>query len=202
MMFIEPLIYSLSGFLMKLSDDAYDIKKDITIAILAGIFCVLLIGYLTVTSSDAACIFISILIGTLLSMKVDSLNHIIALLLFVLIIVYIRIPTIGIVTLLFCSIAAFMDEIGNDNKWIQNKKKIKKFFKYRFTLKTMVMIFAILGFFQNIFPILKIYDIQYFQFQTFIYFILFDLFYEIAGLKFNTVYNGINSFFRIIRRVD
>jgi len=202
MVCVEPLIYVLAGFLMKLSDDAYDIKKDIKIAILAGIFCALLIGYLTVTNSDAACIFISILIGTLLSMKIDSLNHIIALLLFVLIIVYIGIPTIGIVTLLFCSIAAFMDEIGNDNKWIQNKKNIKKFFKYRFTLKTMVMIFAILGFFKNIFPILKIYDIQYFQFQTFIYFILFDLFYEIAGLKFNTVYNGINSFFRVIRRVD
>ncbi|MDD3985096.1 MAG: hypothetical protein PHY59_04230 [Methanobacterium sp.] len=201
-MSIEPLIYSLSGFLMKLSDDAYDIKKNIRIAVLAGIFCSLLIGYLTVTTADAACIFVSILIGTLLSMKIDSLNHIIALLLFILIIFYIGIPSIGIFTLLFCSVAAFLDEIGNDNKWIQNKKNIKKFFTYRFTLKTMVMIFVILGFFQNIFPILKISDIQYFQFQTFIYFILFDLFYEIAGLKFNTIYNGINSFFRIIRRID
>ena len=28
----EPILYSLSGFLMKLSDDAYDKKKNITIA--------------------------------------------------------------------------------------------------------------------------------------------------------------------------
>ncbi|WP_048190093.1 hypothetical protein [Methanobacterium sp. SMA-27] len=199
---IEPILYPLSGFLMKLSDDAYDKKKNITIAVFAGIFCGLFIGYLAVTSADAACIFIAILIGTLLSLKVDSLNHIAALLLFVLIIVYIGIPTIGIVTLLFCSVAAFLDEIGNDNKWIKNKKKIKKFFKYRFSLKITVMIFAFLGLLQNMFPALRIPGVQYFLFQTFIYFILFDLFYELAGLKFDIIYNGLNSFFRVIRRVD
>ncbi len=199
---IEPILYPLSGFLMKLSDDAYDKKKNITIAVFAGIFCGLFIGYLAVTSADAACIFIAILIGTLLSLKVDSLNHIAALLLFVLIIVYIGIPTIGIVTLLFCSVAAFLDEIGNDNKWIKNKKKIKKFFKYRFSLKITVMIFAVLGLLQNMFPALRIPGVQYFLFQTFIYFILFDLFYELAGLKFDIIYNGLNSFFRVMRRVD
>ena len=198
---IEPILYSLSGFLMKLSDDAYDRKKNITIAVFAGIFCGLFIGYLAVTSADAACIFIAILIGTILSLKVDSLNHIAALILFVLIIVYIGIPTIGIVTLLFCSIAAFLDEIGNDNKWIKNKK-VKKFFEYRFSLKITVMIFAVLGLLQNMFLALRIPGVQYFLFQTFIYFILFDLFYELAGLKFDTIYNGLNSFFRVIRRVD
>ncbi len=45
---------------MKLSDDAYDKKKNIVLAILAGILCGLLIGYLAVTSADAACIFIAI----------------------------------------------------------------------------------------------------------------------------------------------
>jgi hypothetical protein len=199
---IEPILYSLSGFLMKLSDDAYDRRKNIPIAVFAGIFCGLFIGYLAVTSADAACIFIAILIGTILSLKVDSLNHIAALVLFVLIIVYIGIPTIGIITLLFCAIAAFLDEIGNDNKWIKNKKNVKKFFEYRFSLKITVMIFAVLGLLQNVFPALKIPGVQYFLFQTFIYFILFDLFYELAGLKFDTIYNGLNSFFRVIRRVN
>ena len=197
----EPILYSLSGFLMKLSDDAYDKKKNIKIAVFAGIFCGLFIGYLAVTSADAACIFIAILIGTLLSLKVDSLNHIAALLLFVLIIVYIGIPSIGIVTLLFCSIAAFLDEIGNDNKWIKNKNLIK-FFEYRFSLKITVMIFALLGLLQNLFPVLRIPGVQYFLFQTFIYFLLFDLFYELAGLKFDAIYNRLNSFFRVIRRIN
>src|SRR5664280_742570 len=137
----EPILYALSGFFMKLSDDAYDKKKNIFLAAFAGMFCGLFIGYLAVTSADAACIFIAILIGTILSLKVDSLNHIVALLLFVLIAVYIGIPSIGIVTLLICSIAAFLDEIGNDNSWIKSKgKKIEIFFEYRFTLKVTILI--------------------------------------------------------------
>jgi hypothetical protein len=199
----EPILYALSGFFMKLSDDAYDKKKNIFLAAFAGMFCGLFIGYLAVTSADAACIFIAILIGTILSLKVDSLNHIVALLLFVLIVVYIGIPTIGIITLLICSIAAFLDEIGNDNSWIKSKgKKIEIFFEYRFTLKVTILIFAVLGILQNTYPGLKVPGVQYFLLQTFIYFILFDLFYEIAGLKFNAIYNGLDSFFRVFRRIN
>ncbi len=80
------------------------------------------------------------------------------------------------------------------------RRKIKKFFEYRFSLKITVMIFAVLGLLQNMFPALKIPGVQYFLFQTFIYFILFDLFYELAGLKFDTIYNGLNSFFRVIQK--
>ena len=159
------------------------------------------IGYLAVTSADAACIFIAILIGTILSLKVDSLNHIAALLLFVLIVVYIGIPTIGIVTLLICSVAAFLDEIGNDNKWIKNRK-VKIFFEYRFTLKIAVLLFAVLGLLQFTYPGLIIPGVQYFLLQTFVYFILFDLFYELAGLKFNTIYDGLNSIFRVFGRIN
>ena len=198
---IEPILYALSGLFMKLSDDAYDKKKNIVLAILAGILCGSFIGYLAVTSADAACIFIAILIGTILSLKVDSLNHIAALILFVLIVIYIGIPTIGILTLFICSIAAFLDEIGNDNKLIKNRK-LKMFFEYRFTLKVAVLLFAILGIFQSTYPGLKIPGVQYFLLQTFVFFILFDLFYEIAGLKFNTIYDGLNSIFRVFRRIN
>ncbi len=198
---IEPVLYAFSGLFMKLSDDAYDRKKNIILAVVAGILCGLFIGYLAVTSADAACIFIAILIGTILSLKVDSLNHIAALLLFVLIVVYIGIPTIGIVTLLICSVAAFLDEVGNDNKWIKSRK-LKMFFEYRFTLKIAVLIFAILGLLQSTYPGLKIPGVQYFLLQTFVYFMLFDLFYELAGLKFNTIYDGLNSIFRVFGRIN
>ena len=73
-MIAEPLLYAFSGFFMKLSDDAYDRKKNIVLAIFAGILCGVSIAYLAITSSDAACIFIAILIGTVLSLKVDSLK--------------------------------------------------------------------------------------------------------------------------------
>jgi hypothetical protein len=137
-----------------------------------------------------------------LSLKVDSLNHIAALILFVLIVIYIGIPSIGIVTLLICSIAAFLDEIGNDNHLIKNNRVVKLFFKYRFTLKITILSFALLGLLQSIYPGLKIPGVQYFLLQTFVYFILFDLFYELAGLKFNTIYDGLNTIFRVFRKID
>lgn len=200
---IEPILYALSGFFMKLSDDAYDRKKNISLAIFAGILCGVFVGYLAVTSADAACIFLAIVVGTLLSLKVDSLNHVAALVLFILIVVYIGIPSIGIVTLFICSVAAFIDELGNDNSSVRNRgRAIELFFEYRFSLKITVFLFAVLGLLQTMFPLLKIPGVQYFLFQTFLYFILFDIFYEIAGLKFDTIYNGLNSFFRIFRRID
>ena len=200
---IEPILYALSGFFMKLSDDAYDRKKNISLAIFAGILCGIFVGYLAVTSADAACIFIAIVIGTLLSLKVDSLNHVAALVLFILIVVYIGIPSIGIVTLFICSVAAFIDELGNDNSSVRNRGRATElFFEYRFSLKITVFLFAVLGLLQTLFPLLKIPGVQYFLFQTFLYFILFDIFYEIAGLKFDAIYNGLNSFFRIFRRID
>lgn len=202
-MFLEPILYAFSGFSMKFSDDAYDKKKNIYIAAIAGILCGVSIAYLAVTSSDAACIFIAILIGTVLSLKVDSLNHILALLLFLIIIIYIGIPSIGIITLLFCTAAAFIDEVGNDNEKLKKLGRwAELFFEYRFTLKIAVLIFALFGLLQPYFPILTQPNIQYFQFQTFIYFLLFDLFYEIAGLKFDTLYKGFNNLFRVFRRVN
>lgn len=200
---IELVLYSLSGFLMKLSDDSYDRRKNKALAIFAGVFCGIFIGYLSVTSADAACIFIAVLIGTLLSLKVDSLNHVAALVLFILILVYIGIPTIGIVSLIICSAASFLDEVGNDSNWIKSRgKKIKLFFDYRFTLKIAVLIFAVLGLLQTIVPAIKIPGVQFFMFQTFVFFILFDVFYEVAGLKFDTIYDGLNNFFRVFRGIN
>jgi len=202
-MITEPLLYAFSGFFMKLSDDAYDRKKNIFLAIFAGILCGVSIAYLAITSSDAACIFIAILIGTVLSLKVDSLNHIAALILFVLIVIYIGIPAIGIITLIICSLAAFLDEVGNDSQKIKKLgSKVEFFFEYRFCLKITVFIFAILGLIQPFIGGLNLPGIQYFQIQTFIYFLLFDLFYEFAGLKFDVIYNGFNNFFRVFRRVN
>jgi hypothetical protein len=202
-MLLEPVLYAFSGFFMKFSDDAYDKKKNIYMAVMAAILCGVSIAYLAVTSSDAACLFIAILIGTVLSLKVDSLNHVLALILFLVIIIYIGIPSIGIVTLILCVLAAFIDEIGNDNDRIKKLGRgVELFFDYRFTLKLTVLVFALLGLLVPYFPVLTQPNIQYFQFQTFIYFLLFDLFYEVAGLKFDTIYNGFNNLFRIFRGVN
>jgi len=200
---LEAVLYALSGFLMKLSDDAHDKRNNTIFAIFAGLLCVACIAYLAVTSADAATIFIAILIGNFLSWKVDSINHMVSFIILMGILIILGIPTIGIITLAVCSAAAFLDEIGNDNPWVSRHGKILEFFfDHRFTLKIAVLLFAVLGIFQTVFPALKIPGVQYFQFQTFIYFLFFEICYEIAGLKFDTIYDGLYRIFRVFSQIN
>lgn len=199
---MQAFFYVLSGFFMKISDDAHDKKKNAFLGIFAAILCGVSIGYLAVHSGDAACIFLAILIGTVAAWKVDCLNHLISLLIFLLIIVIFGFPPIGIITLLLCTAAAFIDEIGNDSSWVAEKKHLKTFFEYRFALKIAILVFAVLGLIQNMIPGLNISGIQFFSIETFLYFLLFEISYELAGLKFDAIYDRLYSLFRVLRVVD
>ena len=76
---ILAVLFFLSGFFMKLSDDACDIGEDKSLAIALGILCAITSAFATVSSASAACIFIGILIGNLLALKVDGIHHILSL---------------------------------------------------------------------------------------------------------------------------
>ena len=195
-MLIEAIFYPLAGFFMKISDDAQDEKKNTGLAVFTGLICVLAIGYLSVTSSDAATIFIGILVGTLLAGKVDRVAHVITLIIFLSILVIFGIPSVGIAALVICIAAAYLDEMGNDASWLREKRKLNLFFKYRFALKLAVLFLAMGGLLHYLNP--KFAGIIFFQPETFIYFLLFDLAYEVAGLIFNTIYEGLNGKFRIL----
>lgn len=199
---LEILFYSLSGLFMKVSDDAHDQKHNTLLGIMAAVICGISIGYLAVTSADAACIFLAILIGTVAAWKVDCLNHILSLLIFVGIIVVLGFPTIGIVTLAVCAVAAFLDEIGNDSEWAAQRKYVKEFFQYRFALKIVILIFAVLGMLATIYPELKITGVQFFAPLTFVYFLVFEISYELVGLKFNALYDRVESLLGIIRGIN
>jgi hypothetical protein len=181
-MIIEAILYPLAGFFMKISDDAQDEKKNTVLAVFAGFICVLAIGYLSVSSSDAATIFIGILVGTLLAGKVDRLAHIVTLIIFISILAIFGVPSVGIVALLICTAASYLDEIGNDASWLKGKRKLNIFFKYRLALKLAVFSLAMGGLVNYIYP--EFLGIIFLQPITFIYFLLFDLAYEVAGLFF------------------
>jgi hypothetical protein len=201
MKMLELLFYPLSGFFMKVSDDAHDQKQDKLLGILAAMICGFSIGYLAVISADAACIFLAILFGTVAAWKVDCLNHIISLLIFVGIILVLGFPTLGLLTLAVCSIAAFFDEIGNDSKWASKKKYLREFFRYRFALKIAIFVFTVMGMLAPLYPYIHIVGVQYFAPLTFIGFLMFEISYELVGLKFNALYNGMESFLGIIRGI-
>ncbi len=190
-MFLEAALYALSGFFMKFSDDAMDKKNNTVLGVICGLLCVAGIGYLAVNYSDAATIFLAILLGTLLSAKVDKIGHLATLILFVVILFIWGIPTIGLITLAICTLAAWLDEVGNDRKSLKGIKILEKFFNYRCALKVVVLVLSILGAVQWAYPSIQIPGLDFFQPITFIYFMLFDLAYELAGLKFDKIYDGL-----------
>lgn len=181
---IIAILYSISGFLMKFSDDEYDEKSNKKIAIFIGIICGISIAYLTTNNTDAVYIFFGILIGNGLSLKIDGIHHIATLCTFAVIVIFSGIPSLNIATLLICIITAFIDEIGNDNERIYKRSEfLRFFFEYRFTMKIAISLLAILGYLQTYMGF-QIAIIDFLSFQTFICFILFELSYELAGSIF------------------
>ena len=197
-----PFFYAISGLFMKISDDAHDRKNNNQLGIIAAVICGISIGYLAVTNADAAVIFLGILIGTLLAWKIDCMNHIISLLIFLVIILIIGIPTIGYLTLIICAAAAYLDELGNDSIWVTKNNVLYNFFQYRFTLKIAILLLAVLGVIKFWIPALQISGLQFLSFYTFLFFCLFEISYELVGLKFDAIYDGLESLLRIIRSVN
>ncbi|MEW6011655.1 MAG: hypothetical protein CIT03_01695 [Methanobacterium sp.] len=188
--YILALFYSLSGFLMKFSDDAFDERLDKKLAIITGILCGVLIGILAVSNLDAAYIFFAILIGTLLSKKIDGVHHILTLLAFVSITLIMGLPFLSIPTLLICSLGAYLDEIGNDNPDLEKYRFWNFFFKYRFTLKVVIVLLGLGGYIQSLTGLSLPY-IDFLSISTIFYFILFEVSYELSGYSFSRIYQGI-----------
>lgn len=178
---------------MKFSDDEYDEKSNKFLAVIIGIICGIAIALLASNNIDASYIFIGILVGTAISFKIDGIHHIATLLVFLLLYIIWGIfnpngnilANLNLITLLICIVSAFIDEIGNDNIYIYKRSKFFKFFfDYRFTMKLTILFLAILGYYQYITGFSLPY-VDFLSFSTFIFFILFELSYELANIVFN-----------------
>nr|WP_295605040.1 hypothetical protein [uncultured Methanobrevibacter sp.] len=167
------LSYFFSGFFMKLSDDEYDEKSNKAIAIVLGIVCGLFTAYACSIDLDAACIFIAILVGNILALKVDGIHHVATMASFVIAFLLLGLPSftyLSISTIIICMIGAIIDELGNDNEKIYAKSKfLEYFFDYRFALKVVILLLVLIG-------LLNIW--------SFIYFLCFEIAYEIARVFF------------------
>lgn len=194
-MFFDLICFAFSGFFMKLSDEFMDRKENKLMAIITGLLCVIFTILVSITNGDATCIFLSILIGTFLAGKVDTINHVLSALLLIAILLYVGVPSFGWYCLLICIIANYIDEKGNDKSdEIEEKENGKKgvlynFFKYRSTLKVVVLIFSLLGLLKLLYPNSILGGLLVFAPVTFIYMLAFDLSYEFANLIFDRIYN-------------
>ncbi|WP_295609020.1 hypothetical protein [uncultured Methanobrevibacter sp.] len=170
---ILAVLFILSGFFMKYSDDLYDVKHNLTFATVFGVFCGIASALASVYSIEAAYIFIAILIGNLIALKVDGIHHIITLILFIVILLIGGIPDMNLVVLLICILAAFSDEVGHEliSKVTQNKF-LNLFFEYRFVMKVVILLLAVCG---------------VFNIWIFVCFILFEISYVTAGILFESL---------------
>ena len=155
---------------MKYSDDLFDVDHNLVFATIFGVLCGLASAIAAISDVGAAYVFISILIGNLIALKVDGIHHIITLLVFVLVCLIFGVPDLSLIVLLICIVAALSDEVGHETiSKVTDNGFINLFFEYRFVMKIVVFLLAIFGAFDVV---------------VFIFFILFEVAYEIAGIVF------------------
>jgi len=168
------LLFPVSGFLMKVADDAEDELGRPLTGMVAGALCGLSSGVLSTADTAAACIFLGIFAGTLLSCKIDCPSHVLAAAVFIMVLLLGGLPSLSIPALVACTAAAYVDEYGNDNQRVYEKGPFfRLFFDYRFSLKAVIVILAVIS-------LLGISDTAFGP-STVLFFILFELAYEIAG---------------------
>lgn len=167
---ILALLFILSGFFMKFSDDLYDVNHNLTFATVFGILCAFASVAATLYNVEAAYIFIGILIGNLIALKIDGIHHIITLIVFLVILMAFGIPNLSLIILLICIFSALADEVGHDliSKVTENRF-LNLFFEYRFVMKVVILLLAASG---------------VFNIWIFLCFILFEISYEGAGIVF------------------
>ncbi|WP_405283038.1 hypothetical protein [Methanobrevibacter sp.] len=170
---IVAILFFLSGFFMKYSDDLFDVNNNLNYATIFGILCGVASGLAAVYSIEAAYIFIAILIGNFLVLKVDGIHHIISLITFVIILLIGGIPNLNMVVLLICILAIISDEVGHEMiSKVTQDRFLNLFFEYRFVMKIAVFLLAVCG----------VFDIW-----AFICFMMFEMAYVIAGIIFESL---------------
>ena len=167
---ILAILFFLSGFFMKYSDDFFDEKHDLKFSSILGILCGIASALAAVNDTGAAYIFISILIGNLIALKIDGLHHIITLVIFVVICLICGVPDLNLIVLLICIVASLSDEIGHETiSKITGNNFLNLFFEYRFVMKIAVFLLALSGALNVL---------------IFIFFMLFEVAYTFAGIIF------------------
>lgn len=167
---VLALLFILSGFFMKYSDDLYDVNHDKRLSTILGVICALASVIASLCDANAAYIFISILIGNLIVLKVDGIHHIVTLIVFLVILLIVGIPELSLVILLICILGIIGDEIGHELiPKMTNNRFLNFFFEYRFVMKIVVLLLALC---------------EVFNFWIFVCFIMFELAYVGAGIVF------------------
>lgn len=167
---ILAILFILSGFFMKYSDDLFDINGNLFYASIFGVLCAIASAVAAIYNAEAAYLFIAIPIGNILALKVDGIHHILTLVIFIVLLLIFGIPQLSLVVLLICILATLADEVGHELiSTVTDNRFLNLFFEYRFVLKIAVLLLAVCG---------------VFNIWIFVCFILFDVAYTMAEISF------------------
>lgn len=189
------ILFALSGYFMKLSDDFYDDYDNKVMASIIGILCAIVTGLLITNDVDAVYIFSAIIIGTLFSKKIDGIHHtitLLALICFVLMYGFKLNASLTAIPLVLCTVGAFIDEWGNDNPNLITNNFLKFFFDHRFTMKIIVLFLSIASLLNQVYHL----DLGIFaglSSMAIIYFLTFEIAYEFADMTSEKVNNLIGK---------
>jgi hypothetical protein len=165
------VLFIIAGVTLKFSDFFGEKNYFVSSIIFAGLSAITF-GWLITIDEYSSAIILGIIVGVILSGKVDKLNLIFGLItsLFVSVLIGFKRPQLGI--LMYVSVFSFIDEIGHES-FKTNKRFFKTFFRFRFTLKLVMIILGI----SSLIPI--IYSIS---------FLCFDLVYDSTDWILNKIY--------------
>ena len=154
MIYLFLIYFSILGAGIKYIDAAYDEKTfNKKIAVCIAPFLGLLWAFTMLINPVAATILLAVVFGVVLKGKIDNVAHFMGLIVIIAIIFFAGVQLM-IIPLMFLSIAAFLDEFGND--YVDSSKKnlksvkfyhklINTFFDQRWTLKLAILILSITG---------------------------------------------------------
>ena len=148
------LSYPILGAGIKFIDAAYDDKTfSKKAALVLAPFLGLLWAYAMMISPVSATILLAIVCGVVLKGKIDNYAHLIGLLVIIGIVILARVELL-IIPLIFLSLSALLDEVGNDlvdkNKKHLNEdffvhKFVISFFDQRWFMKVAILCIALIG---------------------------------------------------------
>ena len=169
---MEIFGYIAAGSLMKLTDEMADSKSVVGsykwVSILSGILYGSIIGLLITYSLTSVYVLGAILIGCLVTGKVDARGHYFALASILLVILVLGVKSVELVNpsiLLLVAFSSTIDEIANDRYMSFKNKAVKLFFRYRMTMKVLLLALSI--------P-------QILSYYPFIYLLTFDFTYYLT----------------------
>ena len=170
--------YMVAGSLMKLTDEIADGKlridahkrggiKWIDIAsridIISGIIYGSIMGLLISHNITSVYVLGAIIIGCLITGKVDARGHYFALAAIILVIFSLGVESVTLPILLLVALSSVFDEMANDRYKSFKNKAVNFFFRYRMTMKLLLLIFSvlhILDYYSIIF--LLVFDFSYY----------------------------------------